>query len=138
MNRSGELYVKLRLVEVLMADSEHFQVISESGSVRVVELRIPPLIDGEDFDVLNNDLLTTIDESDGGQWVIDLSKVSYLGSAMLGLMVNVRQRIKRSEGVLVLCGMNERLLDIFETSSLVRLFRIARTRAEAVRIVQRS
>lgn len=121
-----------------MADSEHFQVISESGSVRVVELRIPPLIDGEDFDVLNNDLLTTIDESDGGQWVIDLSKVSYLGSAMLGLMVNVRQRIKRSEGVLVLCGMNERLLDIFETSSLVRLFRIARTRAEAVRIVQRS
>lgn len=97
-------------------------------------MTLPPALDGKEFDSLNEDMLGTIDEIAAGRWVIDLSKVNYLGSSMLGMMVNVRQRIKQSQGDLILCGMNDRLTGIFEASSLVRLFRITRTRAEAVRL----
>lgn len=121
-----------------MAESDHFHVLPQSDQVRVIELDLPVMIDGEDFDILNRDLLTTVGDAGAVRWVIDLSRVSYLGSAMLGLMVNVRQRIKQSDGALVLCGLNERLMDIFETSSLVRLFRIVRSRGEAIRVAERA
>lgn len=117
-----------------MRASEHFKVIVGGESVRVIELTLPPALDGEEFDSLNQDMLGMIDEVAAGKWVIDLSKVNYLGSSMLGMMVNVRQRIKQSQGLLILCGMNDRLMDIFEASSLVRLFRITRTRTDAVRL----
>ena len=41
--------------------------------------------------------------------MLDLTDVVYMGSSVLGLMVNVRQTIKSAGGKLVLCGMSERL-----------------------------
>jgi anti-anti-sigma regulatory factor len=48
-------------------------------------------------------------------------------------MVNIRQRIKDSRGQLVLCAMTPRLIEIFRTCSLERLFTIVKTRADALR-----
>ena len=67
-----------------------------------------------------------------GQWVIDLSQLSYMGSAALGLLVNLRQQIKQSGGRLVLCGLSPQLVHIFNTCCMERLFRIVKSRADAV------
>ena len=42
-------------------------------------------------------------------------KGSYMGSAVLGLMVNIRQVVMKGHGKVVLCGMSDRLMRIFET-----------------------
>ncbi|HWP40134.1 MAG TPA: STAS domain-containing protein [Tepidisphaeraceae bacterium] len=107
------------------------------GSVNVIELCLPESLDAVEFDRLNAAILGLLDAHQACPWVLDLSRVTYLGSAMLGLIVNVRQRVKLADGQLVLCGMSPRLLEIFRACSMERLFTIVRSRAEAIRIVAR-
>lgn len=116
--------------------AEFFRVQSDE-SVHVVELTLPELIDPLEFDRLNQQLLAELDGRGGQKWVLDLSAVSYMGSAMLGLMVNVRQRVKSAGGKLVLCHMSARLVEIFRACSMERLFTVARTRADALKLTGR-
>lgn len=105
---------------------------STVAAVRVIQLDLPDLLDSAEFDRLNETLLSEIAKNPQGGWVLDLSLIQYAGSSLLGLMVNIRQRIKQAGGRLVLCGMSDRLLQIFRTCSLERLFDIRRNRKDAV------
>jgi anti-anti-sigma factor len=113
-----------------MAD-ELFEV-SPAGTVRVIRLLLPETLDSSEFERLNDSLLALLAEQPAGAWVLDLSGLSYAGSSVLGLFVNLRQRVKQGGGRIVLCGLSDRLLQIFRTCSLERLFVIRRTEAEAI------
>ena len=107
--------------------------VSSVGPVRVIRLELPVSLDSDEFDRLNDAILTIL--SAGGPsagWVLDLGGLHYAGSSVLGLLVNVRQRVKQSGGRLVLCGLSEHTLQVFRTCSLERLFTIRRTTDEAV------
>jgi len=112
-----------------------FQVRSDQ-SVNIIEMRLPEYIDSTEFDHLNASLLGLLESKPSKSWVIDFSAVEYLGSAMLGLMVNFRQKVKAAKGKLVLCGVSPRLLEIIRTCCMDRLFPIAKTRQEAVKQAQ--
>ena len=101
-------------------------------TVHVIELTLDNSLESDQFDRLNESLLAALDASPGGAWVIDVSAVHYMGSSVLGLFVNLRQHLKTSKGQLALCGLSPRLVEVFEASSLVRLFTIRKTAAEAV------
>ena len=106
--------------------------LSKAGTVNVVDLTLPNSLDIDEFDRLNEGILEVIRVEPDGQWVIDLSQVAYLGSAALGLLVNLRQQIKQSGGRLVLCGLSPQLLHIFKTCCMERLFRIVKSRKDAI------
>lgn len=110
--------------------------ITSQDSVNVIELSVPQFIDMSEFDAISEAMLGALEGKADERWVIDLTEAAYMGSAMLGLMVNVRQRIKQQQGNLIVCGMNERLHDIFRACSLERLFKIVRDRAEAMRLLR--
>jgi anti-anti-sigma factor len=121
--------------------SEELLKVSSLGPVRLVELFLPGDLDSSEFDRLNEGLVDVFtpredEEQQGGRWIIDLTHVAYLGSAGLGLLVNIRQRVKSSDGKLALCQMTPRLHQIFKTCSLERLFTITRTREDAVRALR--
>src|SRR4051812_24230317 len=112
-----------------------FQV-STDQSVNVVEMTLPEYMDSTEFDRLNESLMGLFDGKRPKSWVIDLTAVSYMGSAMLGMMVNFRQRVQSGKGRLVLCGVSPRLLEIIRTCCMDRLFPIAKTRQEAVKLAK--
>lgn len=105
---------------------------TRAGAVNVVDLTLPHALDIHEFDRLNESLLALVRGEPEGAWVLDLSRLSYMGSAALGLMVNVRQQIKQSGGRLVLCGLSPQLLHIFKTCCMERLFKIVKTRQDAL------
>ena len=111
--------------------------ITNAQSVNVVTLSLPENIDAVDFDRLNETLLRALENTGGTSWVLDMSEVTYMGSAVLGLMVNIRQLIKQRGGKLALCGMSDRLIQIFRTCSLERLFTITKTQPEALAAVKK-
>jgi len=117
--------------------SQHQYRVSTEGKVHVVELTLPVVVDAAEFDRLNEAIEHATEGSAGGRWVLDLTQVQYIGSAMLGLMVNVRQRIKSGGGRLVLCGLSSHLAKALATCSLHTLFTITDTRADAVRKADR-
>ena len=108
--------------------------VRESG-VRVISLALPEHLESSVFDELNSSILTLIDSEPGGRWLIDLSRVDYMGSTLLGMMVNVRQRVKQAKGRLALCCLSDRLLGIFRACSLINLFVVCKSRSAAVRDV---
>ena len=111
--------------------------LTEDGSIKVLELVLPTSIDSSEFDRLNESVLDVLGKEPGAGWVLDLSRVAYMGSAVLGLMVNIRQVVMKAQGKVVLCGMNDRLMRIFETCCMERLFKIVAGRPEAIRVASR-
>jgi anti-anti-sigma factor len=101
--------------------------------VNVIDLTLPQSLDSEEFDELNESMLKTVEDKSADLWVLDLSEVDYMGSSVLGLMINVRQHIKSGGGRLALCGMSPSLMQIFHTCCLERLFTIAKTRQDAIK-----
>jgi anti-anti-sigma factor len=112
--------------------TDFFQMTSE-GAINVLELTLPHTIDTAAFEHLNAGLSQLVIDRKAAPWVLDLSRVSYMGSSALGLMVNLRQLIKSTGGQLVLCGLSPRLEHIFHTCCLERLFTIVKTREDARR-----
>jgi anti-anti-sigma factor len=112
--------------------------IEDEGATRVLALTLPAVIDSDEFDRLNESITSAVGAQAHAQWVLDLTDVVYMGSSVLGLMVNVRQTIKSAGGKLVLCGMSERLTRVFHACCMERLFTITRTRADAMKMVSRA
>jgi anti-anti-sigma factor len=110
--------------------------VSQHDSVNVVELLLPDALDSTEFDRLNEALAGIFHNQTPQPWILDLTKVEYMGSAALGLMVNIRHQVKTQGGKLALCGMSPRLHSVFRACCLERLFTICRTREEAVRAVR--
>ena len=115
--------------------SSKFFDVQKINSVNVIELALPDMLDSVEFDKLNETMLHLFDGRAAEKWVLDLAKVEYVGSAVLGLMVNIRQHVKAAQGRLVLCSMSRTLNEIFHASSLERLFTISKTRADAIKVV---
>src|SRR5438093_725656 len=112
-----------------------FQVSTEAD-VHTVELTLPPIVDPVEFDRLNEGIARTVDGEPDGRWVLDLSGVQYVGSALLGLLVNVRQRIKSAGGKLVLCGLSEQVNKALRTCSLHTLFTCTHARGDAQKVIK--
>ena len=113
--------------------SQHHYRVSREGDIHVIELELPAVVDPAEFDRLNESVEAAADTAAAGRWVLDLTQVHYIGSAMLGLMVNLRQRIKSGGGRLVLCGLSGHLAKALATCSLHNLFVVAETRSEALK-----
>jgi anti-anti-sigma factor len=112
-----------------------FVKVSTLKSVEIIDLWLPETLDSEEFDRLNTSLLGVLDAKIDGAWLLDLSAVDYMGSSVLGLMINIRQHIKSGGGKLVLNGLSPRLAAIFHTCCLEKLFQISKNREEGVRML---
>jgi anti-anti-sigma factor len=110
--------------------------VTHTDSVHVVELLLPDALDSTEFDRLNEALAGIFQDQSAAPWILDLTKVEYMGSAALGLLVNIRHQVKTQGGKLALCGMSTRLHSVFKACCLERLFTICRTREEALRAVR--
>jgi anti-anti-sigma factor len=112
--------------------------ISEEQTVRVLRLNLPDVMDTVEVDGLIDNILDEVAKSAGGPWVVDLSNATYMGSSMLGLFVNIRERIKQAGGRLVLSGMPPPLMKIFQTCCLEKLFTIVKSKPDAISLVKKA
>jgi anti-anti-sigma factor len=116
---------------------QRFQISAED-SVQILQFSLPPMMDIIEIDTLIDSVLKQLETSGKARWIVDLSQTEYLGSSMLGLFVNMREKVRSAGGKLVLCGMSPALTRIFKTCCLERLFTIAKSRADAMAIVSRN
>jgi anti-sigma B factor antagonist len=111
---------------------EYFRIMQEQETF-VLELYIPAGIDASEFDRLNQRALAELEDKVGSDaWVLDSSMCRYVGSAALGFLVNIRQKINASGGTLILCNVAPSIASILRVSSLGRLFAMADTRETAI------
>jgi anti-sigma B factor antagonist len=63
--------------------------------------------------------------------IIDLSKVEYMDSTGLGVLISGLKRLRESDGNLALVGPGVRITRIFEITGLDKIFDIYQTESEA-------
>ena len=112
-----------------MANRYH---IIKQGKAVIIELQIPHTIEAVEFDGINSQLSTDIGQYSGHHFVLDLQHVQYVGSALLGLMINVRTHVRAIKGTLCMCRIDPYLIKVIKLGSMERLFTIHDTREEAL------
>lgn len=108
--------------------------IAVHRGAHLLELQLPLHLDVMVFDQLNTDLIAYV-EKHPGHYLIDLARTDYMGSAVLGLLVNLRSKVRSRGGEMVLCCLSPRLQEIFRIGALERLFRIAPTQDAALQML---
>jgi anti-anti-sigma factor len=116
--------------------SQRFYHVHNHGDLHVIELTLPIVVDPVEFDRLNEATGSLAERAAAERWVLDLSRVEYVGSALLGLLVNLRQRIKTGGGRLVICGLSQHVDKALKTCSLHSLFTVVTGRADAEKTVR--
>lgn len=73
-------------------------------------------------------------EIDKGEtcFVLDLSGLDYISSAGLRSMLVLAKKLKSKEGGLVLCGLQEMVIEVFEVSGFTTIFEIYGSLKEAM------
>ena len=56
--------------------------------------------------------------------LIDFSKVNYLSSAGLRLLLSSTKRMKAKEGMLIFCGMSDEVMEIIQMAGFERILNI--------------
>ena len=109
--------------------SENVKGIREVGSATVVDLAGE--IDMHHTMAVHR-ALTAAWKKPPVRLVINLEAVAYVDSSGIGALVEVLRAVKKYDGRLHLCGMNDRVHSVFEITKLDNFFQIHDTEAEAL------
>jgi len=79
---------------------------------------------------LKQQMLTLLDGG-SAQMIVDLTKVEYLDSTALGVLIGGLKRMRERDGNLALICPNQRVRRVFEITGLDKIFSIFNSEAEA-------
>lgn len=101
------------------------------GDVLVVTFNCARIPDESVIEKLREELWKLNDEPK--KIVLDFSKVEYLSSAALGVLITFDKRVKAASGRAYLCNLRADIREIFQITRLDRLFTIHKDRESALR-----
>jgi anti-sigma B factor antagonist len=103
----------------------------QSGQIGVIEVK-GSLVGGEETDELRRHVADFIEQGNR-KLIIDLSKVTYLNSTAIGVLVSAHTTYSRNKGQVKLCGINKNINNIFVITKLTMVFDVCETRDDAVK-----
>jgi len=110
-------------------------VISHVQGVTVVELTVPSILEGPVIDSLGEALYAIVDEQACRKLMVDFSKVGFLASQMIGVLVALDNKARKIKGQVVLVGMRENLMKVFQITRLDKRLAFADDESAARRIL---
>jgi len=102
--------------------SELQLVVQNLGDVVVVNLSGPTILDGSTVDALGEELFKLVDEQARRKILLDFTRVKFLSSAILGVLIRLQKRVASIKGRMALLGLRPDLHKVFKISKLDRLF----------------
>ena len=89
------------------------------------------LVGGDETDDLRH-AAAMLEGKDIQRLVIDLTKVTFINSVGIGVLVSIHTTYVRREWHAVVCGLNPSLLNIFTITNLAMVFEVYGTRDDAL------
>ncbi|MFO7654700.1 MAG: STAS domain-containing protein [Candidatus Krumholzibacteriia bacterium] len=107
---------------------------SQGGDLVVLTLS-GKVMGGPDFEKFHADVKNLVEEGHR-RFLLDFSKVDWINSTGIGIMVSAFHSIKAAEGRMVICGANKRVRGIYYVSKLDQIFETFDSCDEAMRALQ--
>jgi anti-sigma B factor antagonist len=79
--------------------------------------------------------LTSLIETNHNDIIVDLSQTDYINSGGLRCLVSAWRKARQNEGNVWLCGLNDRLQEVFSMVGFDKVFQIYPTLAEARAVI---
>jgi len=94
------------------------------GSVTVLTFTTESLMSGPEMERIGSSLESVVDGGGPG-FILDCTKLRYLSSQAIGMLLGVRRKVvAKKGGKLLLRGVGKQLLELLKISNLHRLFTI--------------
>jgi anti-sigma B factor antagonist len=103
----------------------------QSGQIGIIDVK-GSLVGGEETDELRNAVADFVEQGTK-KLIIDLSKVTYLNSTAIGVLVSAHTTFSKNGGHVKVCGINKNINNIFVITKLTLVFDVAETREDAVK-----
>ena len=110
-------------MQITQSDIKGFKVLTIEGEV---DLNSSP-----EMRKVFNDLI----DKGAKKIVVSFERVAYIDSSGLATLIEMMQRLKKSQGSLYFFQMSEKIKNLFEITKLDKLFAIYRTQDEALTVV---
>lgn len=108
-------------------------IINKVAKASVVEFRIASLMDSGQLETIQAELFKLVDEEDRRILVLDFSKVEYLSSQAIGIVIGLHRKLNAlPNGKLLLCGVNAKLAELLKITRLDKILTIKPTQKEAI------
>jgi anti-anti-sigma factor len=98
--------------------------IEETEAGTVVQLIGCGSLNEQSTPAVEEQLLSLAAEVGGGALLVDLSKVRYMSSIALGMLIGLRQKMRASHGQLTLLGVSPEIFELFDATRLTRLLNV--------------
>ena len=113
---------------------EEFYTHRQSGKHTVVEFLTPSLMSPPDLEHIGNGLFKLVDEDKRDRLVLDFSKVKYLSSQAIGIILTLNKKLAQfKDSSVVLCGVGQQLMQLLKITRLDQILKIVPTQAEALK-----
>jgi anti-sigma B factor antagonist len=90
----------------------------------VLVLKDEKILEDKDIRELEEQIQKVIEQNETGNIVMDFSRVVFMSSAVLGLLIKISRRIYEADGNLALCGISAKIYEIFKITRLTKIFDI--------------
>lgn len=101
-----------------------FRVQSVDGTLIVV-FTDAQILDATVIEQMHREMMVTLDEAQETRVVLDFSRVRFMSSAALGMLVRVHKKCKELKKALKLCSIAPQIQQVFRMTNLDRIFDIA-------------
>jgi anti-sigma B factor antagonist len=109
-------------------------VIQKMWDVTIVDFQEARLLDSLQIESIGQQLYKLVDEMDRKKIVLDFSKVQFLSSAAVSVLLVLQQKMKKINGQYVICGLKKELMKVFEIMKLTNVLKFAADESEALRV----
>lgn len=101
-----------------------FRVQAVDGTLIVV-FTDAQILDATVIEQMHREMMTTLDEAQETRVVLDFSRVRFMSSAAMGMLVRVHKKCKQLKKALKLCGLAPQIQQVFRMTNLDRIFDLA-------------
>jgi len=119
-------------VSICMDEKVNAEITREKD-VAVVAFKTASISNVEEISVISDYIKEFIDKNRPNSIVFDFEGVKFFSSQVLGLLLEIRAKLKAYEGKVVISAINPRLHRVFKITNLDKIFTFFPSRESAVK-----
>ena len=101
--------------------------------ISLVDFRHQSILDAPVIEAIGRELYALVDELARKKIILDFTKVQFLSSQMLGVLIVLYKKSLAIKGQVVLCGVRPEIVKVFTIMKLDKLMQIVATESDAMK-----
>lgn len=100
--------------------------------VVIVNFQDASILDTSVVEQIGEQLYDLVDNKGRRRLVLDFTKVQFLSSSALGVLISLRKKAAAIKGEIVICSLRKEIMKVFEITNLTRMFTFAPNEEKAL------